>query len=168
MNLVLARIDDRLIHGQVTVGWGQKLAPDHILLANDEVAADPWQARVYAGAVPPEIKVSVLSVAAAARVLREPEQLEMLGRKVFLLTESASDMHDVVAAGAPVGRVNVGGMHFSRGKRELITSVYADRRDLAALRAMAERGLEISAQAVPGGYLTVLEPSLLSEFEARL
>ncbi|NCQ36333.1 PTS sugar transporter subunit IIB, partial [bacterium] len=52
MTVVLARVDDRLIHGQVTVGWCQHLHPDHLVLADNAVAADPWQSRVYASSVP--------------------------------------------------------------------------------------------------------------------
>ena len=65
MPVALARIYDRMIHGQVTVGWGQQLRPDLILLANNSIAADAWQQRVYAASVPPEIGVAILSVAEA-------------------------------------------------------------------------------------------------------
>ena len=63
MGVVLARIDDRLIHGQVTVGWCQKLRPDRILLADNAIAADEWQSEIYRCSVPPSIAVSVLSIA---------------------------------------------------------------------------------------------------------
>ena len=66
MPVVLARIDDRLIHGQVTVGWSERLRPDRILLANNAIAADTWQTRVYSSTVPPHIQVSILPVAKAA------------------------------------------------------------------------------------------------------
>ncbi len=72
MPLVLARIDDRLIHGQVTVGWATHLKPDRILLANNEIAADDWQCQVYASSVSPGIEVCILSLAEAAGVSRPP------------------------------------------------------------------------------------------------
>lgn len=168
MNLVLARIDDRLIHGQVTVGWGRKLHPDHILLASDEVADDPWQARVYAMSVPPEMAVSVLTVAAAARALCSPEAGELRDRRVMLLTASARDMQRLVAAGVPVARVNVGGMHYARGKRELLAGVYVDHDDLRALCFLEESGLEICVQTVPGAHAQVVEPQQLRSLEGSL
>lgn len=168
MNLVLARIDDRLIHGQVTVGWGHKLNPDHILLASDEVAGDPWQARVYALSVPPSVTLAVLSVPEAARALSDPTGSGLSDRRVMLLTGSARDMQRLVAAGAPVCRVNVGGMHYARGKRELLPDIYVDRDDVSALSAMSESGLEVSVQSVPGSHAEPLLPGRLRELESQL
>lgn len=165
MNLVLARIDDRLIHGQVTVGWGRKLHPDHIVLACDEVADDPWQARVYAMSVPPEMAVSVLSVVEAARALNTPKGGDLHGRRVMLLTASARDMQRLVIAGVPVQRVNVGGMHYARGKRELLTGMFVDHDDLEALSYLDEAGLEISVQTVPGAQAQVLDIRRLRSLE---
>ncbi|MEZ4387701.1 MAG: PTS sugar transporter subunit IIB [Candidatus Krumholzibacteriia bacterium] len=168
MKLVLARIDDRLIHGQVTVGWGHKLNPDHIVLACDEVALDPWQARVYAMSVPPQVAVSVMTVAEAARLLGDPDRADLQDRRVMLLTGSPRDMQRLVAAGVPVRQVNVGGMHYARGKRELVPDIYVDRDDLLALRSIGECGLELLVQAVPGGQATALEPAQLRALEDRL
>lgn len=165
MNLVLARIDDRLIHGQVTVGWGRKLHPDHIVLACDEVADDPWQARVYAMSVPPAIELSVLTVVAAARALGAPEGGELRDRRVMLLTATARDMQRLVVAGVPVARVNVGGMHYARGKRELLSGVFVDHDDLAALSDLGEAGLEVSLQTVPGAQAQPLDLQRLRSLE---
>ncbi|MBD3221344.1 hypothetical protein GF314_08870 [bacterium] len=167
MNLVLARIDDRLIHGQVTVGWGRQLRPDHILLASDEVAADAWQTRVYAMSVPPEMKVSVLPIEAAARALREPDGA-LEDQRVLLLVGAVLDMVALVELGAPIEAINLGGMHYARGKRELLPEVYVDREDVMALRALRDRGHQLLAQAVPGGRETWLEPELLAEMESQL
>jgi len=80
MPVVLARVDDRLIHGQVTVGWATHLKPHRILLANNEIAADDWQSEVYASSVPREIAVSILSLAESAVFLKKDEHQ---GEKVF-------------------------------------------------------------------------------------
>ena len=93
MSVALARIDDRMIHGQVTVGWGQQLQPDTILLANNVIAADPWQQRVYAASVPPDIAVAILPVAEAAARLTEAEAV---GERVLLLTGSPGEMAELV------------------------------------------------------------------------
>lgn len=168
MNLVLARIDDRLVHGQVTVGWRNRLRPDHIVLANDDIADDPWQARIYAMSVPPEVEFLALSVGDAARLLQEGQRNPLTGSRVLLLTGSALDMQRLVASGAPVLRVNVGGMHYARGKREMLPEVYVDRFDLAALRALRERGVELWVQMVPGGHEDYLEAPHLRAMEEGL
>lgn len=168
MNLVLARIDDRLIHGQVTVGWGRKLRPDHILLASDEVAADAFQTRVYTMSVPPEIGVSVWPVPAAAAALQDPAAHELAGRRVLLLVAAVRDMAALVDLGAPVTTINLGGLHFARGKREVLADVYLDRNDLSVLRRLVSRGHELVVQAVPGGREVWLDGAELAAMEARL
>ncbi|HOX26692.1 MAG TPA: PTS sugar transporter subunit IIB [Candidatus Krumholzibacteria bacterium] len=168
MNLVLARIDDRFIHGQVTVGWGQRLQPDLILLANDEIAADPWQARVYAATVPPQVTVSVRGLGAAAAALRDPAAALPGHERAILLTGSPADMHALVAFGVALDRVNVGGMHFQAGKLEMLPGLYVDRDDLANFRTLLRRGVRLAVQAVPGGREVLVDDGLLAAVEARL
>ncbi len=167
MSLVLARIDDRFIHGQVTVGWRQKLRPERIVVANDEIAADPWQVRVYSATVPPDVTVSVLTLPDAAAALRDPDDAGN-GARTILLTGCPADMHGLVALGAPVDRINVGGMHYTAGKQEMLPSVYVDRDDLAVFRTLLRRGLRLAAQAVPGSREVLMDDGLLAAMEARL
>lgn len=148
MAVALARIDDRMIHGQVTVGWGRQLRPDLILLANNAIAADPWQLRVYASSVPPEIDVEILSVAEAVTRLAAAEET---GERVLLLTATPGEMAELVRLGAPIGTVNLGGLHFQAGKQEMLPFVYVDRQDVIALDRLLRHGVSLSAQQVPGG-----------------
>jgi len=160
MPVVLARIDDRLIHGQVTVGWSEKLRPDRILLANNAIAADPWQKRVYSSTVPPDIEVSILPVSKAAASLTQPEHLE---ERVLLLTGSPEEMAELVRIGVPVSEVNVGGLHFGAGKREMLPFVYVDRQDLRAFSRLLEMNTTLSAQQVPGGREFLLDLAQIQE-----
>ena len=70
MTLVLCRVDDRLIHGQVVVGWGQPLGIQRIVLADDEVAKSDWEQDLYRMAVPSGLEVVFATVAAAGAQLR--------------------------------------------------------------------------------------------------
>jgi mannose/fructose/N-acetylgalactosamine-specific phosphotransferase system component IIB len=148
MPVILARIDDRLIHGQVTVGWSERLRPDRILLANNAIAADPWQTKVYSSTVPPDIEVSILPVSKAAASLASPDRLD---EQVLLLAGSVGEMAELVRIGVPVREINVGGLHFGPGKREMLPFVYVDRQDLKAFVRLLEMGMSLSAQQVPGG-----------------
>jgi mannose/fructose/N-acetylgalactosamine-specific phosphotransferase system component IIB len=166
--VILARIDDRFIHGQVTVGWGQVLRPDHIVLANDAIAADPWQGRVYATGVPPPTGVSVLGLARSAAELSQPGGSLAAARRVFLLTGSPADMFELAVAGVVLPRVNVGGMHFAPGKIQILPSVFVDRQDVAALRAFVRAGAAVSVQALPGAREVPIDERLLDAAEERL
>ncbi|MBU0742788.1 PTS sugar transporter subunit IIB [bacterium] len=167
MPLVLARIDDRFIHGQVTVGWSRKLQPDRIILCNDKIAADPWQSRVYASSVPPQMRVSVLDRESTARFLAGDGMLDR-GEDIILLVGSPIDMQDLHRRGLPIGEVNVGGMHYMKGKRELLEFVYVDKRDLKALRALQDDGVRLVAQTVPGVKAIELDGDQLAELENML
>jgi fructose-specific PTS system IIB component len=167
-SVILARIDDRFIHGQVTVGWGQALRPDHIVLANDAIAADPWQGRVYATGVPPAIGVSVLGLARSAAELREPCGPLATARRVILLTGSPADMLALALAGVLIPRVNVGGLHYAFGKQQMLPSVFVDRQDIAALRAFVRAGAAVSLQALPGAREVPIDERLLAVVEDRL
>jgi mannose/fructose/N-acetylgalactosamine-specific phosphotransferase system component IIB len=162
MAVVLARIDDRLIHGQVTVGWSRQLRPDRIILANNVVAADPWQARVYASSVPPGIEVAILPVSRAAAEL---SHVQTMAERVLLLTGSVEEMTELVRLGAPVKAVNVGGLHFSAGKREMLPFVFVDKPDLRAFNRLLDMGTRLTAQQVPGGREFTLDRLRLQEME---
>jgi mannose/fructose/N-acetylgalactosamine-specific phosphotransferase system component IIB len=164
MGIVLARIDDRFIHGQVTVGWSQKLRPDRIVLCNDEIAADPWQTRVYRSSVPPRIAVDIVAGAAGVPALAvlPPEE------RTILLAGTPTDMYYLFAQGLPLEEVNVGGMHWTKGKQELLSYVYVDRTDLDVFRSFLEKGVRLSARQVPGARETAIDLPLLAALEERL
>jgi len=144
--IILTRIDDRLIHGQVTVGWGEALKPDRIILANDEVASNEWEQELYRAAVPSEIEVCVTSVKDAAAILSEEEHN---GRRTILLVASPQDVLRLFHCGAHIEKVNVGGLHFREGKHALLPFVYVDEDDLNALRTLCQRGIRVECQDVP-------------------
>lgn len=165
MPVVLARVDDRLIHGQVTVGWSERLRPDRIMLASNAIAADPWQSRVYASSVPPAIAVSVVSLARAAAALRAPESA---AERTIVLTGTPGEMSDLAHLGAPLPAINLGGMHFGTGKVEMLPFIFVDRQDLDAMKRLLAAGLALSAQQVPGGREFQVAAQQVAEMEARL
>lgn len=147
MSLVLCRIDDRLIHGQVVIGWGLPLGVDRIVLVDDTVAASAWEQELYRMAVPPEIEVVFVSVAEAARHLDEWEHDAHRG---LLLTGDIASMAALHAAdGTAVHHVNLGGIHHRPGRIERLPYVYLTEEELRALRALEAAGARITAQDVP-------------------
>ena len=165
MPVVLARVDDRLIHGQVTVGWSQQLNPDRILLANNAIAGDAWQCRVYGSSVPPHIEVSFLSLSGTVLHLSQPEHLD---EKTLLLTATVEEMAELARLGAPLADINLGGLHFAAGKQEMLSQFYLDRGDLAACGRLLGAGHGLFAQMVPGGHKTEIDRRQLAEMEDRL
>ncbi len=144
--IALLRIDDRLIHAQVVLGWGRDIRPDRILIADDMIAESDWEKKLYMMAASPDIKVSVLSLKDAV------DQIEggVFDReKVILLVKGPREMLWLIESGLQADEVNVGGMHYSEGKMKVLENVYIDENDRDALREMVKRGITLEARALP-------------------
>jgi mannose/fructose/N-acetylgalactosamine-specific phosphotransferase system component IIB len=146
MAVKLARIDDRLIHGQVILGWVPAVKPDRIVVANDRVAGSDWERKFYSSCVPPEVNVSFATVAEAARqISADLYQNEQL----IVLLESAQDTLALIGGGVDLKDVNVGGLHYREGSVELLPFVFLVHEERNALRELVKRGVTLSAQDVP-------------------
>ncbi|MBW8838452.1 MAG: PTS sugar transporter subunit IIB [Gemmatimonadetes bacterium] len=146
MSLALYRIDDRLIHGQVVVGWGQPLNVSFIVLVDDEVRSSDWEQDLYRMGVPPTIDVRFASVDEAARELPDWEADPRVG----ILLVGDIDTAVALAERAPqVRRFNVGGVHHRTGRTERLRFVYLTDDEAQKLRALVARGVDVTAQDVP-------------------
>jgi PTS system mannose-specific IIB component len=162
--LVLARVDDRLIHGQVVVGWARALEADCLVVANDAVAADPMQRQLLPMAVPPQIKVGIYRVAEAVEALKGGKYES---RRVILLFASLADALAYAQAGGPLERLNLGGIRLSPGRQQLRTAVALAPADVDAARALIALGARLDIQMVPGDAPEALAPLLDSYFPKR-
>lgn len=145
--VILFRIDDRLIHAQVVVGWGRKLQPDRIILADDQVSAVDWEKELYASAAEPDFKATVLSITDA---------VEQIGggvfdsEKVFLLVRGPAEALEMLETGLAADEINVGGLHFREGREKITENVWVDGREKELLRDIVKRGITLEARALPG------------------
>jgi len=146
MTLALYRIDDRLIHGQVVVGWGQPLNASFIVLVDDEVSSSDWEQDLYRMGVPPQIEVVFASVDQAAEQLSTWEADERVG---ILLVGDIDTAVALTQRAPQVRRINVGGVHHRTGRRERLRFVYLTDDEAAKLRQLAARGVDVTAQDVP-------------------
>ena len=145
MTLVLNRIDDRLIHGQVVVGWGQPLDVAFIVLVDDAVAASDWEQDLYRMGVPPDMEVRFHSAATAARLL-DGYRTEV--RPGILLTGDIATMRALVEHGG-VRDVNVGGIHHRAGRTQHLRYVFLTPAEAEELASLASLGAVVTAQDVP-------------------
>lgn len=157
MSIECYRIDDRLVHGQVVVGWGQPLSLAFIVLVDDEVAESPWEQDLYRMGVPPEMTVYFESVQSALAHLDGYRQRPDAG---LLLTGSTAGMRALVESDPAIQRVNVGGVHHRPGRSPHLRYVFLDAAEEADLRAMSARGVAVMAQDVPGAVEVPLDELL--------
>jgi PTS system mannose-specific IIB component/fructoselysine and glucoselysine-specific PTS system IIB component len=147
MSIALYRIDDRLIHGQVVVGWGQPLDLAFIVLVDDTVADSEWEQELYRMAVPPEMTVHFLSVAQAAAQL--PAFAADARTGLVLVGEIGTMTQLVEQVSGQIQTVNVGGVHHAVGRTQRLRYVFLSAAEEAALRHLEALGVEVTAQDVP-------------------
>lgn len=146
MAIELFRIDDRLVHGQVVVGWGQPLGIAFIVLVDDEIAAQPWEQDLYRMGVPEGMTVLFESVDRACTTLADHLADERPG---LLLTADIATMRRLAEGSGRVEQVNLGGLHHRTGRTERLRYVFLSPDDEAELRRLAEGGIEVIAQDLP-------------------
>lgn len=145
MAVVLARIDDRLIHGQVVAGWVRHTRANRIILANDELAKDELLCGLIKATVPPEIKASVQTVEDAVREVLSSDKNE----RIIILFSCPRDALRFVQGGINLKSINVGGMKFSPGKRQILRWISVNQEDIKYLQELHRMGIELEGRAVP-------------------
>lgn len=147
MPIVLHRIDERLIHGQVVVGWGGALHPDRIVVVDDDLAASEWEQELYCLGLPPDIAAQFTTVEDARTLL---PGWRISRERVFLLTRDASTMAALARDGMLSGHeINVGGIHHSPGRRQALPYVFLSDEEEESLRSLARDGAEVTARDLP-------------------
>jgi mannose/fructose/N-acetylgalactosamine-specific phosphotransferase system component IIB len=142
----LFRVDDRLIHGQVVVGWGQPLDVGFIVLVDDDVATSDWEQELYRLGVPPGMSVHFETVAEAAGRFAQYNGERRAG---ILLTKDIETMRRLASQVPQVRRINLGGLHYSAGRVQKLRYVFLTPDEEQVLRDLANRGVEVTAQDVP-------------------
>src|SRR5919112_5883171 len=131
MSIVLCRIDDRLIHGQVVIGWGRPMGINLIILVDDQVARSDWEQELYRMAVAPDIEVRFVTVAEAIGQLQD---WQSNGKRGLVLTGDLETMAALHAVSPEVvQRINLGGIHHRPGRRERLPFVYLTDQELRTL-----------------------------------
>ena len=143
--IALARVDERLLHGQVSVGWVPHVHATVVVVANDRVAANPLLAGICQ-ACSAGVRVEVVPVAEAAR---RGAGADWAQDKVIVLFESLQDARRAMDAGLSVARLNLGGLRHDAGRLCICDGVTLDSEDIDILRDFARRGVEVDVRLMP-------------------
>lgn len=146
-NILLTRIDNRLVHGQVGVTWTTSLGANLIVVADDLLVNDPLQQQL--------MKMTADSAGVQIRFFTIDHTIEIIhkasaSQKIFLVCKTPAEAKRLIEGGVPIPEVNVGNMHFTPGKRPLSKKVYVDDEDLENLKFIKSKGIDIYIQDVPG------------------
>lgn len=158
MTLVLFRIDERLLHGQVIVGWGMRLGIDYYVVVDDDLAASEWEREIYSAGLPESTAVDFVSPSEA---LERFGELDSRAGRGALLTRGTGQMRLLGDAGALADRrVNLGGLHAMNGRRRVLNYVHLTAEEVADLKAIQSVSSGVTARDLPAGKEVRLEDLL--------
>ncbi|MFC6180278.1 PTS system mannose/fructose/N-acetylgalactosamine-transporter subunit IIB [Lactiplantibacillus daowaiensis] len=148
MDVRLARIDSRLLHGQVATVWTKTVAPTRILVVSDTVAQDALCKLLIIQAAPPEVKANVITVDKMIEIYHDPL---FDGVKPLILTDTPQNMARLVAGGLDFKAVgiNIGSLAYSGGMIMVTNAIAVGPSEARALYQLQAAGLKIYAQKVP-------------------
>lgn len=145
-NILLTRIDNRLVHGQVGVIWTTSLGANLLVVVDDDAANEPLQQQL--------MEVTAHSSGAGIRFFTIQKTIDVIHKaaerqKMFLICKTPDVVRKLIDGGVPIDKVNVGNMHFSPGKKQLTKKVYVDEKDLDDLRYLQSKGVNVFIQDTP-------------------
>ena len=157
MELALLRVDERLVHGQITMFWTRRVGANLILAVNDAVAGDPMQKTIMEFAAPANTGLEILSV---EEVMTKIKENAWPGKKALLLVKTPIDVLRLIDLGLELDFINVGGVRHPDATIKLTKEVSATQEELEAWKKLDTIGIKIEVQWVPGERLTNLNDTL--------
>ena len=144
-NIIITRIDNRLVHGQVATQWCGAIGANLILVANDEVAGNKMRQGLMDMAAPSYAAMRYWTIEKTCATIHKANDKQ----KIFIVCETPTDVLRLVEGGVPLKKVNIGNMHMADGKRQVAGSVAVDDKDVAAFAKLRELGVELEIRRVP-------------------
>ena len=144
-NLLLTRIDNRLIHGQVGVTWVNHLGANLVVVANDKVAEDDVQQNLMDMVLPDVIQTRFFTLQKTIDIIHKASPRQ----KIFLVVRDVQDALKLKEGGVPIDHINVGNMHYEEGKKQISSTVSVDDKDIEAFKRLDELDVELDLRRVP-------------------
>ena len=143
MPIVFARVDDRLIHGQIVQAWLPELNVDEILIPCSKEKGTCLNRGLLRLSLPYEYELTILDAHDCARYAAQSK------RRIFLLMGSLKEFTELIEDGLQIKSLNIGGMHFKEGAQKLDENVFLDAADKRFLKLIRDLGINIETRAVP-------------------
>ena len=144
-DIVLTRIDNRLIHGQVATQWCGVVGANLLLVANDAVSTDTFRQGLMNMAAPAYAQTRFFSIQKTIDIIGKASPAQ----HIAIICETPQDVLKLVEGGVPIKKVNIGNMHMAEGKRQVATSVAVNDDDVATFKKLQDLGVELEIKRVP-------------------
>lgn len=143
MPIIFARVDDRLVHGQIVQAWLPQLNVDEVIIPRTKRNRQTLNGGLLRLSLPYEYELQIMDCAQIAAHVASSK------RRIFLLMESLQDFTDLITDGVKINSVNIGGMHFKEGAQKLADNVFLDKEDKHLIKLIHDLGIAIETRAVP-------------------
>ena len=147
INILLTRVDNRLVHGQVGVTWVKSLGANLIVVVDDKASQSPVEQQL--------MEVVAESSGVGIRFFSVEHTINIIGKaspnqKIFIVCRTPEVVKQLVNGGVPIKEVNIGNMHFVEGKEQITKKVYVDAKDREDIKELENKGVDVYIQDVPG------------------
>ncbi len=146
MKIMLTRIDDRLIHGQVAIGWSKKLKISKIIVINDKIYRDQIRTNLLKQVSPPGITSHVVSIDRFIKIYNNPIYKKI---KVLLLFTNPTDILETINKGVKIKTINIGGMSYKKDKKQITDAVSINKKDIKSFIKLNKMNIELEIRKVP-------------------
>lgn len=146
IKIVLARVDSRLLHGQVATAWTKATNPNRIIVVSDSVSKDTLRKKLIEEAAPPGVKANVVPISKIIEVSKDPR---FGNTKALLLFENPQDVVRAMDGGLDIKELNIGSMAHSVGKVVVSKVISLDNNDIAAFEQLKQKSVKFDIRKVP-------------------
>ena len=146
LKINLARIDTRLLHGQVATGWTPASKADRIIVASDTVSQDDLRKQLIKQAAPGNVKANVVPIKKLIEVSKDPR---FGNTHALILFETPQEALEAIEGGVEIKELNVGSMAHSTGKTMVNNVLSMDKDDVATFEKLRDRGVKFDVRKVP-------------------
>lgn len=146
MKIVMSRVDERLVHGQVIASWTKIHSIKSILVVDDQLAQDSFMSTVLSMAAPSGVKVELISVETAAQRIAAEGTAE--GLNTMLLFKTPKYALALVEKGVVLKELNIGNMGAGPGRKSITRNVYASTEEIEMFRKLLDKGIDVYLQMV--------------------
>ncbi len=143
---IIFRIDDRLIHGQVLVGWASYYPVKHIVVGNDQIYQSEWEKELLLMTASPNIDVQVLSIEETASYINTHLQDEEVS---MVLVSALEDIKKMAEHGLKLKRINVGGIHYCEGRKEYLPYLFLNKQEVKTFKYLLKKGYQFQCLDIP-------------------
>ena len=148
MAVQLFRIDDRLIHGQVVIGWAKTLNCQRIVLCDNDVAINEWERELYTSSLLEKMESFYFTTKQTASYLSDNGHDQ---KCTIVLVKSPKVVLEVIDSGYKPIAVNLGGLHYTPERKEYLPYIYLSKEDIGDLKSITSRGIPVFCQDIPTG-----------------